>query len=178
MCVSIGSEECSGNCAHDLYLNSCWLCVRVPAPQALPSAPTAPRASTQRLQLQHRQTLAWTAPRAATLELKVCCPVLAHFPSMINIRISIYIYMYMYTYIHACTRAHTHTCIHMYVYVYVYTHTHTHIHIYIYILTYMYARARAYVIRETQSLMCVSIGFEECSDKCAHVLYLKPAGGR
>ena len=87
-----------------------------------------------------------------------------------------YTYICIHTYMHARARTHTHVyiCMYMYMYTHTHTHTHTHTYIYIYILTYMYARARAYVIRETQSLMCVSIGFEECSDKCAHVLYLKP----
>ena len=49
MCVSIGSDECSGNCAHVLYLKPRWLSVCVPAPQALLSARAAPRAATRQL---------------------------------------------------------------------------------------------------------------------------------
>ena len=49
MCVSIGSDEGSGNCAHVLYLKPRWLSVCVNAPQALLSARAAPRAATRQL---------------------------------------------------------------------------------------------------------------------------------
>ena len=49
MCVCIGSDEGSGNCAHVLYLKPRWLSACVPAQQALLSARAAPRAATRQL---------------------------------------------------------------------------------------------------------------------------------